>query len=315
METTPEQSAQLEQLVDHLLTSYQADDRTQHIDATFLPSRDKAIQMLDLLRRLIFPGFFDEERVTSQSVRFHVGDLLHRLRTFLYEQVRQALHYEANRTGAVGGQGKAESCEHCDEKAQQVTDAFLEKLPELRRLLALDVQAAYDGDPAAVSTDETIFCYPGLYAIFVHRVSHELYKLRVPILPRIMSEHAHSLTGTDIHPGAQIGESFFIDHATGVVIGETTEIGNHVQIYQSVTLGALAPKDAQTWRSRKRHPTIEDHVTIYPNATILGGNTVIGKGCTINGSVFLTQSVPPNHTVRIRHPEPEIQEKSRRRKK
>ncbi len=311
METTPRQKAHLEELVERILTSYQADDRTQHIDATFMPSRDKAIQILDLMRRLVFPGFFDEQRVTSSSARIHVGDLLHRVRSLLYEQVRQAIRYDENRTG----QGRGDACDQCDAHAEQVTDAFLDRIPELRRLLALDVQAAYDGDPAAVSTDETIFCYPGLYAIFVHRVAHELYRLKVPLLPRIMSEHAHSLTGTDIHPGAQIGESFFIDHATGVVIGETTVIGNHVQIYQGVTLGALAPKDAQTWRDRKRHPTIEDHVTIYPNATILGGNTVIGRGCTINGSVFLTHSVPPNHTVRVRHPQPELQEKRERRRR
>ncbi len=309
METTPRQATDLEDLVERILISYQADDRTQHIDATFLPSRDKTIQILDLMRRLVFPGFFDEQRVTSQSVRFYVADLLHRIRMLMYEQVRQAIRYEENRTG----QGRGDACTQCDQRAQEITDAMLERVPELRRLLALDVQAAYDGDPAAVSTDETIFCYPGLYAIFVHRVAHELYKLGVPLLPRIMSEHAHSLTGIDIHPGAQIGESFFIDHGTGVVIGETTVIGNNVQIYQGVTLGALSPKDAQNWRTRRRHPTIEDNVTIYPNATILGGETVIGRGCTINGSVFLTHSVPPNHTVRVRHPQPELQEKRPRR--
>jgi serine O-acetyltransferase len=181
--------------------------------------------------------------------------------------------------------------------------AFLERTPELRRLLSLDVEAAFEGDPAASNTDETIFCYPGVDAIFTHRVAHELWKLKVPLLPRIMSEYAHNETGIDIHPGATIGESFFIDHGTGVVIGETAQIGNRVKLYQGVTLGALSTKGGQAWRGRKRHPTIEDDVTIYAGAIILGGETVIGKGSVIGGSVFLTQSVPAYHTVSMKAPE------------
>lgn len=305
----PKQDIDLDALIERLVESYQSDDRTHHLDATFLPSQARTIEILGLLRQLIFPGFFDEERLSTQTVRFHVGDLLMRLRDMLYEQIRQALRYEENRQGA----GQGDLCEHCDKAAAQLTGRFLERIPELRRILALDVQAAFDGDPAAVSTDETIFCYPGLYAVFVHRVAHELYRMNAPLLSRIMAEHAHSKTGADIHPGAAIGESFFIDHATGVVIGETSDIGDHVQIYQGVTLGALAPKNADQQRGRKRHPTIEDHVTIYPGATVLGGETIVGARSTINGSVFLTQSVPPDHTVRVKHPEPQLRAKRTRR--
>ena len=299
--------ADLKQLVDRIVASYIADDRTQHLDATFLPSRDKAIEIVSLLRRLIFPGFFDDQRLSSETARFAVGELLARVRSLLYEQVRQSLRYEENRTN-----GRGDDCNQCDQKAQRITDAFLNEIPEVRRKLALDIQAAHDGDPAAVSTDEAIFCYPGVFAVFVYRIAHELCRQQVPLLPRIMSEYAHAQTGVDIHPGAHIGESFFIDHATGVVIGQTARIGNNVQIYQGVTLGALAPKKAEAWRQQRRHPTIEDDVTIYPGATILGGDTVIGKGCTINGSVFLTQSVPAGHTVQIQHPQPQLRAKGTR---
>lgn len=298
-ESTPN-TPPLKDLVEKIVASYQADERTQHLDSTFLPSRAQTIQIIELLRRLIFPGFFDEQRLTTQTVRSHVGGLLHQLQGMLCEQVRQALQYEAARSGNTveddGGQ----------DAAMHITVAFLERLAHVRHLLALDVQAAYDGDPAAVNTDEAVFCYPGIDAIFTHRITHELYTLKVPLLPRIMSEYAHNETGIDIHPAAQIGESFFIDHGTGVVIGQTTVIGNRVQIYQGVTLGALAPSDGQTWRGRKRHPTIEDDVTIYGGAIILGGETVIGRGAEVGGTVFLVQSVPPFHKVRMKRTELDI---------
>ena len=299
-------------LVEALVENYQEDDRTHHLDATFLPSRARTIEILRLLRQITFPGFFDENRVTSQNVRFHTGELLTQIRDLLYEQVRQALRYELNREA---GDRQGDRCETCDQQAQQITTTFIESLPRLRRLLALDVAAAYDGDPAAVSIDETVFCYPGVHAMFAHRMSHELWKLKVPLLPRIISEYAHSVTGIDIHPGASIGESFFIDHGTGVVIGETTVIGDRVKIYQGVTLGAISTKGGQAWRGRKRHPTIQDDVTIYPGATILGGETVIGARCVINGSVFLYQSVPADHTVRVEHPAPQLRARRRRRSK
>ena len=196
-------------------------------------------------------------------------------------------------------------------KGREDALVLMEKMPDLRRLLAQDVRAHYDGDPAAKSLDEIVFCYPGLYAIFVYRVAHELFLLGIPLMPRIMTEHAHSLTGIDIHPGAKIGTDFFIDHGTGVVIGETTEIGNRVRIYQGVTLGALSvPRESEGGnylRGQKRHPTIEDDVTIYAQATILGGETVIGARCVIGGNVWLTSSVPPDTHCGHRNPQTSVQ--------
>lgn len=296
---TRHSAASLADLAEQLVAAHKADGRMQHIDATFLPSRARAIDIIELLRQIMFPGFFDDVRLTSDSVAGHLTDLLTQLHDLLYEQVRQALRYDLNRAE----RGKGDLCDQCDELAGELTDKFLASLPELGRILADDVQASFDGDPAAVSTDETIFCYPGLDAIFIYRIAHRLCELKVPLLPRIMSEYAHNETGVDIHPGATIGKSFFIDHGTGVVIGETTIIGDCVKVYQGVTLGALSTKGGQSWRGRKRHPTIEDRVTIYPNATILGGETVIGENSVVNGSVFVIDSVPPNTTVGIKHPE------------
>jgi serine O-acetyltransferase len=294
--------ARLAELVERLVASYKADDRTQHLDSTFLPNRAATIEVVELLRRVLFPGFFDRQRLTSEAIHSHTTDLLQQVRDGLYEQVRQAIRYEENRLGP----GNGDTCTHCDEKAADIAMRFLDRLPELRRMLALDVQAAFDGDPAAHSIDETIFCYPGVDAVFIHRIAHELYVLNVPLLPRIMSEYAHNETGIDIHPGATIGESFFIDHGTGVVIGETTSIGKRVKLYQGVTLGALSTKGGQSWRGMKRHPTLEDDVTIYGGAIILGGTVVIGEGSTIGGSVFLTHSIPPRHTVTMKQRELEI---------
>src|SRR5436189_910180 len=192
-----------------------------------------------------------------------------------------------------GNGGGNEECKQCDHEAAEIVATVFERIPQLREVLATDVQAAFDGDPAAQSTDETIFSYPGLFAITVQRLAHEFYEMRVPMLPRIMTEYAHSVTGIDIHPGAKLGRSFFIDHGTGVVIGETTEIGSNVKLYQGVTLGAVAPQFGQQLRGYKRHPTIEDDVVIYAGATILGGDTVIGRGAVIGGNVFITSSIPP----------------------
>jgi serine O-acetyltransferase len=296
------------------MASYPKDPRTQHIDATFLPSRDEAIRIIELLRRIVFPGFFDNRRITSDNVRFHIGELLTELDEALYEQIRQSLRYGQNEKFA--GTEQAEPCDEqhidCDVVAREKTDAMLAYLPDLRHAISLDVQAAFDGDPAAKGTDEAVFCYPGIDAIFSHRVAHKLCTLGVPMLPRIMSEYAHNETGVDIHPGATIGESFFIDHATGVVIGETCVIGKRVKVYQGVTLGALSTKGGQSWRGKRRHPTIEDDVTIYAGATILGGDTVIGARSTIAGSVFVTTSVPPDHTVVADLPTPKV--KARRSK-
>lgn len=289
-----------DELTRQVVDSYHADDRLQHLDATFLPNRARVVEAVEVLRRVVFPGFFDDVRITSDNVQDHTRRLLAQLHHLLYEQIHQTLRYELNRTE---GDGAGDQCPNCDQQAADLTAAFLSTIPELRRKLALDVSAAFTGDPAAKSTDLAIFCYPGVDAVFIYRAAHELHALELPLLARIMTEYAHNETGIDIHPGATIGESFFIDHGTGVVVGETTRIGDRVQIYQGVTLGALAPKDGQMWRGRKRHPTIEDDVTIYAGATILGGETVIGEGATIGGSVFLTQSVPAGHFVTMKDPE------------
>ncbi len=310
-DTENAKAAMLRTVLPDLLRSYQSDERMQHLDSTFLPNRDRCIEALELLRRVVFPGFFDDQRITTQTATFHAGELVSRIHDLLYEQIRQAIRYDLNRTA----EGQGDACEACDAKAAQLTCDFLRALPELRRMLATDVQAGFDGDPAAASTDEVIFCYPGLDAIFTHRVAHRLYKLGVPLIPRILSEYAHNETGIDIHPGATIDESFFIDHGTGVVIGETCVIGKHVKVYQGVTLGAISTKGGQDWRGRKRHPTLEDDVTIYGGAIILGGGTVIGRGATIGGSVFITSSVPPGHSVTMKAPELKVSAPRRRQPK
>ena len=288
-------------LVDRLVESYHSHERTQHIDTCFMPSRARVIELIELLRRVVFPGFFDGMRVTGSTLSEHVSQLLVEVRDVLYEQVHEAIHYDLNRTVSAGpnGQGEVKRCDTCSHDA---TTVFMDRLPEVRRLLATDVDAAFKGDPASVGVDETVFCYPGIDAIFIYRLAHELYQLKVPLLPRIMTEYAHNETGIDIHPGATIGESFFIDHGTGVVIGETAQIGDRVQMYQGVTLGARAPKDGERWRGRKRHPTIEDDVTIYGGVIILSDITV-KAGATIGGSVFITEDVPAGSTVTMIRPE------------
>jgi len=290
----------MEALVGKLIASYRSNERMHHLESTFLPSRACVIEIIECLRRLVFPGFFDDCRVGLDNVGHRADALLVQVREKLYEQVRQALRYDLNRTSQSG---RGDACDELDKRAIEITDRFINGLPELRALLATDVQAAFDGDPAAKSTDEIIFCYPGLDAIFTHRVAHALYELEVPLIPRIMAEYAHNETGVEIHPGATIGESFFIDHGTGVVIGETTHIGKRVKVYQGVTLGALSTKGGQSLRGKKRHPTLEDDVTIYGGAIILGGDTVIGKGATVGGSVFITESIPAGHTVTMKMPE------------
>jgi serine O-acetyltransferase len=271
----------------------------QHLNRVYLPSREAIVGAIERLRQLIFPGYFGKQGLTTDNVPFRLGELVIEVSDTLYEQVRFCLRY---REQIPGTNGDNERCDHCDKESARIVGAFLQRIPAVRDLLATDVQAAFDGDPAAQSTDETIFSYPGLFAISVQRLAHEFYKLNVPLLPRIMTEYAHSLTGIDIHPGAQLGRRFFIDHGTGVVVGETTEIGNNVKLYQGVTLGALAPGYGQLLRGQKRHPTIEDDVTIYAGATILGGETVIGRGSTIGGNVFITSSVPPLNQVSAEPP-------------
>ncbi len=258
-----------------------------------LPSRSEIVHVVELLRSVIFPGYFGNRDVTDESLSFHLGAVLHQASLIMVDEVHRGLCF------ACGKEPEARTPATCLAKAKRITATFLEQLPELRRLLALDAIAAYEGDPAATGPSEAIFCYPGVRALTNHRIAHELYRLDVPLIPRIIAELAHSETGIDIHPGARIGEKFFIDHGTGVVIGETTIIGDRVRVYQGVTLGAKSfPLDAEgnPIKGIDRHPIIEDEVTIYSGATILGRVT-IGRGAIIGGNVWLTRDVPPGSRI------------------
>ncbi|HMN96774.1 MAG TPA: serine O-acetyltransferase [Phycisphaerales bacterium] len=289
----------LDDAVARIVDSIASDRRTHRLGSTFLPDRDEVIAVLDRLGWLLFPGYFGPRNVTPGRLRAHVAAVTAEIGERLFRQLDAAFRYE--RGVAPGSRQFELRCAECEARASEVGATFLARIPEIRRLLSLDVQAAFDGDPAARHTDEIIFCYPGIRALAVHRCAHALMRLGVPLIPRMMAEHAHSQTGIDIHPGASIGKSFFIDHGTGVVIGETAVIGDHCRVYQGVTLGAaFFEKDdaGRMVRDTKRHPTLEDHVTVYAGATILGGTTVIGAGSQINGGVFVTSSVPPGHVVR-----------------
>jgi serine O-acetyltransferase len=305
MTSTATVETTLERLVEGMIRSYKSDARGQHINRRFLPSRDETIEIVRLLLQLFYPGYVGRQDLTDDNVALHVGTLLSTLREKLQQQIEICLSFAAETENrATGG---------CTEEAIAITTAFLEKLPAIRDALIVDVQAAYDGDPAATSLDEVILAYPGFLAITVYRVAHELSVKGVPLMPRIMTEWAHSHSGADIHPGAAIGRSFFIDHSTGVVVGETTTIGANVKLYQGVTLGALSiPRDerGRAIRGRKRHPTVEDNVTIYANATVLGGETVLGADSVVGGSVFVTQSVPPASRVALRPPELTVRSKA-----
>lgn len=292
-------------LARRLAESILGDERTRHLGETLLPSREAVAELVDLLRSLMFPGFFGRRGLTRENLPLRIEELLARIEAHTEAQVRSVLRYVRHMGPKAEQPAPADEDAECDRTAHEIARSFLDQLPEIRRLLSLDVQAAYDGDPAALHTDETIFCYPGVEAIFSHRVAHALYRLGVPLLPRIIHELAHSRTGIDINPGAQIGESFFIDHGGGVVIGETSVIGKHVRIYQGVTLGAKnieKDKFGRVIRGTKRHPTICDRVTIYAGAVILGGDTEIGEDCIVAGSIFVTRSVPPGHVVRQEQP-------------
>ncbi len=288
----------LPRLTEQLVQTYRELSQINHLGQHPLPNYETVVQITEDLKEVLFPGYRRREGLHFGNVSYYVGDLLDQLHDRLIQQIARALrHADQNRPEVVE--------EDYEAKAQAITLEFLEQLPELRRVLALDVQAAYDGDPAASGLDEIILSYPGVEAVTVYRLAHLLYRLGVPLIPRMMTEWVHSRTGIDIHPGAQIGHHFFIDHGTGVVIGETCEIGDHVKLYQGVTLGALSfPTDEQgkLIRGQKRHPTIEDRVVIYANATILGGRTVIGHDCVIGSSVWLTRSVAPHTTVVLEAP-------------
>ncbi|HKH44480.1 MAG TPA: serine O-acetyltransferase EpsC [Thermoanaerobaculia bacterium] len=275
-------------------------DPGSHIDPDRrLPSREAVVRVLENLSAVLYPGFYGVQHLTPDNVEYHVGALLDDIAADLYEQVVLAAGFEGP-DGEETVSGNGAEIARRGRLAETAVERFLDRLPVLRRLLLLDVEAAMNGDPAARSFAEIIFSYPGFQAITVQRIAHELWDLQVPLLPRIMTEHAHSKTGIDIHPGARIGESFFIDHGTGVVIGETAVIGKNVKIYQGVTLGALSfQRDAhgRLVRGTKRHPTLCDNVVVYAGATILGGGTMIGEGAIIGGNTWVVESVPPGERV------------------
>ncbi len=293
---------QLPLLTEQILKTYTPDDRINHLGHCPLPKYDTIVSALQDLKDILYPGFRRRENLHAGNVQYHVGDLIDGLHDKLTTQIARALHHDDR------VKNRSSDCENkidYEAKGQAIAIRFLEQIPSLRRTLATDVESAFDGDPAVSSRDEIIFCYPGLEAITIYRIANQLARLGVPFIPRMMTEWGHKETGIDIHPGSTIGDYFFIDHGTGVVIGETCQIGSHVKIYQGVTLGALSfPTDAsgQLIRGQKRHPTIEDRVVIYANATILGGKTIIGNDSVIGSSVWITSSVAPHTTVVLEKP-------------
>jgi len=282
----------IERAASALVESYTAGGvKIHHLDRQPLPSHAEITRVLMTIHELLFPGYIGAQGLTGDSLRVHVEGRMAWLYEVMTEQIMRAVCHGHK----IDTEGAA-----LDRPPMECAATFLSELPRLREVLATDVQAAYEGDPAATCMDEIIFSYPSIYAVMVYRLAHELYQMGVPLIPRIMTEHAHHRTGIDIHPGTRIGSRFFIDHGTGVVIGGTAIIGNNVKLYQGVTLGAFSfDKDAtgNLVRNTKRHPTIEDDVVVYAGATILGGETVIGRGSVIGGNVWLTHSVPPGTRV------------------
>ncbi len=280
-----------------LLDSWRADDRYTHVEPVPIPSNQSVVALIHQARGLLFPGYFTQTKLTQANLEYYIGQETTSFFENLSHQIIAAIQHGCYR--------HKRACTNCSEQGHDIALAFVRALPAIKDILAADIDAALEGDPAAQGYDEVIFSYPGLFAITVYRLANRLHCLGVPIIPRIMTEYAHSRTGIDIHPGATIGPGFFIDHGTGVVIGETTEIGQNVRLYQGVTLGALSlPKDAgDRYRHTKRHPTIEDEVIVYANTTILGGDTVIGARSVIGGNIWLTESVPPDTKVLLKRPE------------
>jgi serine O-acetyltransferase len=290
----------LPEITEAIVATYTECSRTSHLGHKPLPSREVVAEIIQHLLDILYPGYWRRQNLHMGNVEYHVGDLIDGLHDKLTQQIARALRHEQDLTPV-----DALAPDDLEALAQQKTVELLRRLPEVRLVLEQDVESAYAGDPAAKSYHEIIFCYPGLEAITIYRIAHELLLLGVPLIPRMMTETAHSKTGIDIHPGARIGPGFFIDHGTGVVIGETCDIGKNVKLYQGVTLGALSfPRDASgnIIRGMKRHPTLEDEVVVYANATILGGDTVLGRGAVIGSSVWLTQSVAPGTIVSMEKP-------------
>jgi serine O-acetyltransferase len=289
----------LPQLVDKIMNNYETFGGMDHLEGKDLPSKKVVVEVLEDLLTMFFPGYLGKSEITKANIRYFLGNTLASVHTRLTAEVEKSLKYICR---------KIKECPHdvCHKRAQVVVKELLEKLPEIRSIVSGDIEAAYDGDPAAVSTEEVIISYPCVLAITTYRIAHELYLRGIPLIPRIMSEHVHSLTGIDIHPGAKIGKNFFIDHGTGVVIGETAEIGDNVKIYQGVTLGALSfPKDEKgaLIRGRKRHPTIGNNVIIYSGATLLGPDAIVGDNVVIGGNVWITSRVASGTKITIASPE------------
>jgi serine O-acetyltransferase len=283
------EARQISQVVADILAAYDHQGGINYAGGVNLPSQQHIIDITETLRQVLFPGFYDHSAVEEAALPYITGERVAWAYKHLSQEINKCLCFECS---------ECSSCDqhsHCSARAEDMAMRLLQAIPDIRAMLQLDVQAALDGDPAANSENEVILAYPSIAAITVHRLAHFLYQAGVPLLPRMMSEFIHRRTGIDIHPGATIGESFFIDHGTGVVIGETTVIGDRVKVYQGVTLGALSV--SREMRDHKRHPTIEDDVTIYAGATILGGDTVIGRGSIIGGNVWVVGSVPPYSRV------------------
>ena len=287
---------QAEEIVDIILEDYRNGRSIDRMDPFAHPDKQVVIDMIGKLMRIVYPGFTRDKNYRIYNTHHNVSMLIEDVMYNLNKQLTMVFRQELGEEAAA-------------QKAQQISLDFFRAIPELRAVIQTDVDAFYEGDPAAYSTDEIVYCYPGMFAITVYRLAHILYTMGVPLLPRIMTEHAHSVTGIDINPGATIGKYFFIDHGTGIVIGETTVIGDHVKIYQGVTLGALTTRGGQSLRGKRRHPTIEDNVTIYAGASILGGATVIGRDSVIGSNVFITSSIPPCTTVSVKSQELQIRQR------
>lgn len=291
-------------VIERIVSQYNQNGRFHHIAPEPIPSRQAIVDIVYKTFPVLFPGFFTDRNLDNVNARYYLGREITELFDMMTVQITHALRHDCIRFN--------QPCIHCEERSNEIALRFIESIPEIQEILSKDVRAAFEGDPASRYYDEIIFCYPGLFAVTVYRVAHWLHMNGVPLIPRIMTEFAHSHTGIDIHPGVVIGESFFIDHGTGVVIGETTVIGNHVRLYQGVTLGALSltKEECMSLRGKKRHPTIEDDVIIYSNATILGGNTVIGARSVIGGNVWIIESVPPDTQVFLKKPELVVKNKT-----
>lgn len=284
-------------VVKNLVAAWQTEDCFDHVGPVPIPSHRAVIDIIYQVRQILFPGYFTKSKLHASNLEYYLGKETSELYERLAGEIIMAIRHDCRRSNLP--------CTNCEARGHQMALSFIETLPGISALLSTDIRATLAGDPATANSDEVIFSYPGLLATSIFRMAHELFLLEVPIIPRIMTEHAHSQTGIDIHPGATIGPGFFIDHGTGVVIGETTIIGAGVRLYQGVTLGALSlPKDAGTkMRNKKRHPSIEDDVIIYANTTILGGDTTIGTRSVIGGNIWLTESVPSDTRVVLKRPE------------